>query len=78
MTRMHAFDADYGPYTGHPGDPRTPDDESSESDDMLMAITEAEEALMKARALIEASGPRKSLLAARSLMNEAVGWLKED
>ena len=78
MTRMHAYDADYGPYTGHCGDPRTPDDEPSESDEMLTAIGEAEDALMKARALIEASGPRKSLLAARSLMAEAIGWLKED
>ena len=33
MTRMHAYDADYGPYTGHPGDPRTPDDEREFGDD---------------------------------------------
>ncbi|HXS31266.1 MAG TPA: hypothetical protein VN755_10570 [Steroidobacteraceae bacterium] len=43
MIRMHAYDADYGPYTGHPGDPRTPDDEPDDSpslDDAIAAATD--------------------------------------
>ena len=63
------FDPDYGSYTGHPADPRSEDDD--EAAEMLSQIEEAESSLSMARQALEGH----SKMAARSLMNEAIGWL---
>jgi hypothetical protein len=52
-------------------------DFSDDEAEMLTAIDEAESALAMARELIEGRQPA-ALLAARSRMNDAIGWLREE
>ena len=79
--RAQAFDFDYGPNLGHPLDPRN---EPGEADDMVACIEEAERCIAMARRLLSEAGIpgdlnyRANLLAARSLMTEASGYLAED
>ena len=69
------FDLDYGSYTANPIDPRTPDDD--EAAGMRAQIVEAQARLEMALSALDVTGPAASLLAVRSLMTEAMGWLVE-
>lgn len=71
-----ANDPDYGPYTGHPMDPRTEPDE--EADELVARLDEAENCLRMARQALAMAKPEQSLQAVRSLMTEARGWLEFD
>ena len=69
------FDRDYGSYTANPSDPRTPDDDDAAG--MRAQIVEAQARLEMALSALDVTGPAASLLAVRSLMTEAMGWLVE-
>jgi hypothetical protein len=59
----------WGSPTGHPNDPRTEDDDEAEG--MLLDMEEATELMAMARDAIRMG----DMLAARSIMYEAAGWL---
>lgn len=62
----------WGAPSGHPNDPRTEDDDEAEG--MLCDMEEAADLMKKAQRAIRMGDK----LAARSLMTEAAGWLREN
>jgi len=69
----------WAPCTGHPNDPRTPDndDVGGKAADLEWQMDKAQECIDKARGLLNL-GDEASVLAAESLMVEAAGWLDNE